>query len=90
MTTLKREGKGGTFYEELPPVCPPSGYPLRTPVQEVHLVSGECIEDIECHCCNPPLDRRTWWQRLSRAPYLGHRTELWGNSRFKIWEAVEV
>lgn len=90
MTTLKHEGKGGTPYDVLPVEYPSEGYPLLTPIVEVHLVSGECVEEIECHCCNPPPDRRTWLQRFLGVTYIGRETRIWTGAIFKIWEAVEV
>lgn len=90
MTTLKREGSGGTYHPVLPAKLPSAGFPLRSLTLEVHLVSAECIEDIECHCCHPPPDRRTWWQKLLRHPYIGHRADFWPGWNYKIWEAVEV
>lgn len=90
MTTLKREAGGGTLYDVLPVEYPSAGYPLRTPIVEVHLVSGECLEEIECHCCNPPPDRRPkfWGLRIGR--HIGRETCIQTCMIFKIWEAVEV
>ncbi len=90
MTTLKRGAGGGTLHDVLPVEYPSAGYPLRTPIVEVHLVSGECIEEIECHCCYPPPDRRTWWQWFRGVAYIGRATRIWTGAIFKIWEAVEV
>lgn len=90
MTTLKRGTGGGTLYNVLPVEYPSEGYPLRTPIVEVHLVSGECVEEIECHCCNPPPDRRAWWQRFRSMAHIDRETCIWTDAIFKIWEAVEV